>query len=301
MLVQQTPSTTSFAQKEKKLSLRTSLTLSGQSVSEEDSKKKFFSNYSIHQVNFAKGSYGSVSKAEDKDGKKVVIKVIPTKVPFKWIRSEVSAGGRLQHPNIVNFRESFSTSTSHYLVFDFVTGTELFSFMESSGFAPIPEKTSKKLFKQLIEAVAHAHEHGIAHRDLKLENIIVDKDLKLTVLDFGLSSINDPKDIEDIYSTEFVGSENYTAPEILRRIPYNPFLSDVWSMGIILFSMLFGQFPWNDVMTVIHKRDYEGPMMHFPADIEVSYQAKLLLSSMLSFSPATRISVQEILEHPWMQ
>lgn len=300
MLVQQTPTTTSFAEKEKKLSLRTSLTLSGQSVSEEDSKKKFFSNYVLHQVNFAKGSYGTISKAEDKNGQKVVIKMIPTKVPFKWIRNEIAAGGRLQHSNIVNFRESFHTSSFYYLVFDYVNGTELYTFMEDTEFAPIPEKTAKKLFKQLINAVAFSHEHGIAHRDLKLENIIVDKDLKLTVLDFGLSSINDPSDAEDIYSTEFVGSENYTAPEILRRIPYNPFLADVWSMGIILYCMLFGRFPWEDVMKVIHKRDYQGPTLRFP-DVEVSYQAKLLLLQMLSFSPANRISVQQILEHPWMQ
>jgi len=266
----------------------------------------------VEDPNFAKGSYGKVILARDVKGKRVVIKMIPVHLASKWIHHELEAGRRLNHQNIVKMVDNLSTSNFHYLVFEFFKGLELYELLEMQEFKPLDENDVKYIFQQLFAALDHSHRNGICHRDIKLENILVNKQLKLNVVDFGLCSVNNPADFEcqqNAFSREFVGSENYTAPEIVKRASYNPFKADVWSCGVVLFSLLFGQFPWDDITKFLASAngdgffslDREQPKIRFPKDVNVSDCAKHLLVQMLTVNPEKRISLQEILNHEWFQ
>jgi len=281
------------------------------SQAEEIAQKNFFSKYVVEDPNFAKGSYGKVILARDLKGKQVVIKMIPVHLASKWIFHELEAGKRLSHPSIAKLVDHLSTNNFHYLVFDFFKGLELYELLESQEFKPIDEKDVKYIFKQIFSALDHSHRSGISHRDIKLENILVNRQLKLNLVDFGLCGVNSPQEWESsiqysnsVLSREFVGSENYTAPEIVKRLSYNPFKVDVWSCGIVLYSLLFGQFPWDDISKFLGSspqlNDFDQPKIRFPKDISVSDAAKQLLVQMLTVNPEKRISIQQILQTEWL-
>jgi len=288
--------------------MSTKTTSTSSSTSDDDKQKNFFTKYVVEDPNFAKGSYGKVVLARDLKGKQVVIKMIPIKVATKWIYHELEAGSRLDHPNIVKLVDHLSTSNYHYLVFEFFKGLELFELLELQDFKPVDETDVRFIFQQLISALEHAQQQGVCHRDIKLENILVNRQYKLSLLDFGLSSINSPSDYESnksILSKEFVGSENYTAPEIIKRLPYNPFQVDSWSCGIVLFALLFGQFPWDDLEKELdivsgNSTSIRQPRIRFPKDAAVSDSAKQLIVQMLHVDPEKRITLKQILNHEWL-
>jgi len=275
---------------------------------DEINQKNFFSKYVVEDPNFAKGSYGKVILARDLKGKQVVIKMIPINLASKWIYHELEAGKRLDHGNIVKLVDALSTSNFHYLVFDFFKGLELYELLELQEFKPVDENDVKFIFKQLFSALEHSHSNGICHRDIKLENILVNRQLKLILVDYGLCSVNQPAELlppNVPYTREFVGSENYTAPEIVRRMPYNPIKADVWSCGVVLYSLLFGQFPWDDISRLIGNMPLEVDQQHFrirfPSEVAVSDAAKHLIVQMLTVNPQKRWSLAEVLQHPWIQ
>jgi len=281
------------------------------SQSEEIAQRNFFSKFAVEDPNFAKGSYGKIILARDVKGKQVVIKMIPVNVATKWIYHEVEAGKRLNHPCIAKLVDQLSTNNFHYLVFDFFKGLELYELLETQEFKPVDESDVKFIFKQIFSALDHCHRNGITHRDIKLENILVNRQLKLNLVDFGLCGVNSPQEFEhsfthpnSVLSREFVGSENYTAPEIVKRASYNPFKVDVWSCGIVLYSLLFGQFPWDDISKFVGQSSdptqMEQPRIRFPKDIPVSDAAKQLLLQMLTVNPEARISIQEIFHTEWL-
>jgi len=273
-------------------------------------QKNFFAKYVVEDPNFAKGSYGKVILARDFKGKRVVIKMIPVNLASKWIFHELEAGNRLNHPSIAKLVDQLSTSNFHYLVFEFFKGLELYELLELQEFKPLDENDVKLMFKQLFSALEHSHKNGIAHRDIKLENILVNRQLKLMLVDYGLCGVSSPSEFNCtsnsssiVYSREFVGSENYTAPEIVKRVPYNSFKADVWSCGVVLYSLLFGQFPWDDITKFITSADANIEHLlrvRFPKEVPVSDSAKQLLLQMLTVNPDKRISLQGILDHEWL-
>lgn len=274
---------------------------------DEINQKNFFSKYVVEDPNFAKGSYGKVILARDLKGKQVVIKMIPINLASKWIYHELEAGKRLDHPSIVKLVDHLSTNNFHYLVFEFFKGLELYELLELQEFRPLDENDVKFVFRQLFAALEHCHKNGICHRDIKLENILVNRQLKLDLVDFGLCSVNQPQELIEpnvALTREFVGSENYTAPEIVRRMPYNPIKADVWSSGVVLYSLLFGQFPWDDINRVIGNLPLDVDQQHFrirfPHEVAVSDAAKHLVVQMLTVNPAKRYSLNDVLRHPWI-
>jgi len=270
-------------------------------VGDDTAKKEFFSKYIIKEPNFASGSYGQIILAKDLSSQKVVIKMIPTSVSKKWIHNEIESTKRLTNlPNIVNYRETLSTSNFHYLVFDYASGMELYELLEMHQFKPIREIDAKEIFSQIACTLQLIRKNGIAHRDIKLENILVDTQMKITLLDFGLCYVSSPEATEH-KSEEFVGSENYTAPEILSRAPYDPFKVDIWSSAIVLYSLLFGQFPWDNSWRISQmNKTKEHPKLRFPK-VAVSDSAKDLLMKMLTVDPKQRISIEGIMSHDWLR
>jgi len=184
-------------------------------------------------------------------------------------------------------------------------------------FAPLFEDEAKRMFKQIMDGLDHSHKHGVAHRDIKLENILIDSHQNIKLIDFGLSVYvdspalkSDKMDLCDyvcahheddqILSTDFVGSDNFVAPEILKHQPYCPFKSDVWSAGVVLFCLLYGKFPWNhDARVDVLKRTGVHPKLTLPHS-HVSDSAKNLLVNMLQLDPKQRISLKDVMNSEWL-
>lgn len=196
--------------------------------------------YEIEDNDYAKGAYGKVILARDRvTGERVVIKKIPTTTPTRMIINEVKAGKTIaRHSNIASMYQYIERSDFHYIVFQFVQGIDMFVYLEKLNFSPRPDKEARSIIYQVLDSLRHIHGHSIAHRDIKLENLLIDSAGKVHVIDFGLCAfMEDYKPCRD-----WCGSDNYLAPEIVRRTPYDGFKADVFSTGVVLFSLLFGVF-----------------------------------------------------------
>lgn len=264
-------------------------------------------DYTIEK-SLGKGVFGEVFLATSAEGKRVALKRLPKSGPkFDWklVNREVEVGKRLKgHEGIVQLESYFETISNVYLVFEFCDGKDLFSLMESRNFQPLEEKDAKKLFKQIVDALLFCHNHSIAHRDIKLDNIIIlNGNGKPKLLDFGLASLDEEGDKG---CRNFVGSPEYVAPEIVRRVPYSGFKADVFSLGMVLFCLIFGQFPYipEQQFEVLTKGGLHPPLewpdqrANFPNF--VGRTVKDLISKMLENNPDKRISLQEIANHRWL-
>lgn len=260
--------------------------------------------YKVHDQDFAKGAYGKILLASDlASGEKVVIKKIPRTTPIRMINNEVRAGKAIgSHPNIATLYEYIDEPDFHYLVFQFIQGQDLFTYLEKLNFAPRTETEARSTVSQILKALQHIHNRSIAHRDIKLENILIDANGKITVIDLGLCAFMEAEG-KGRLCRDWCGSDNYLGPEIVRRTPYNGYLADVFSTGVVLFALLFGVFPFENLRVNGHNSASLAlkVKVRFPSDVKVSNSAKDLLQRMLEDDPDKRITVKEVLEHEWIQ
>lgn len=274
-----------------------------ENLSPAAAEKAFNIRYTIENDHFAKGAYGKIELATDRMTKtKVVVKRIPKSTPIKMIQAEVKAGQIVgEHPNIATFHKYHDFGDHHTLVFQYIDGVDLFSHLESTGFTPKSESEARSIIHDVVKAIYHSHSKNIAHRDVKLENILLDSKGKAYLIDYGLCTL-----VEDgKLSREWCGSDNYLAPQIVRRTPYDAYEADVFSIGVVAFALLFGVFPFECLQ--VNSRYSNNPKtplprlhVRFPSDVKVSKEAKDLLVSMLEDDPEIRITVDEILKHSWI-
>ncbi|CAN4118267.1 unnamed protein product [Withania somnifera] len=202
---------------------------------------------------------------------------------------------RLRHPHIVRLHEVLATKTKIYYVMEFAKGGELFAKVNKGRFS---EDLSRRYFQQLISAVDYCHSNGVYHRDLKLENLLLDENWDLKVTDFGLSAVNDQIRSDGLLHT-LCGTPAYVAPEILEKKGYNGSKVDIWSCGIILFVLNAGYLPFTDSnLMAMYRKIYKG---EFRCPKWTSYGLKLLLTRLLDTNPETRISIAEIRNDPWFK
>jgi len=269
---------------------------------DESSSESAFARYDVENDSYAKGAYGKISLAKDKVTKDmVVIKHIPKTTSIRMVQNEIKAGQIIgQHPSIATFHKYLDFPEHHTLIFSFIDGQDLFSFMEQNKFAPRAESEARSIFISIMSALKHCHSKSIAHRDIKLENILVDKKGRAFLIDFGLCAFVE----KGILNREWCGSDNYIAPELCRRKPYDAYKADVFSIGVTLFALLFGVFPFDGLRVSSRFHDPARPLPHlhvrFPMDVKVSLVAKELLTMMLEDDPEKRISVDDILKHKWI-
>jgi len=266
-------------------------------------ERAFYARFTIENDHFAKGAYGKVDLAFDKMTKeKVAIKRIPKTTAIKMIQAEVKAGQLLgNHPNIATFNKYYDFGDHHSLIFQFIDGEDLFNSLESSGFTPMSESVARNILLDVVKAIQHTHSKNIAHRDIKLENILLDKEGRAFLIDFGLCAMVE----EGKLSREWCGSDNYLSPQIVRRIAYDGFQADVFSLGVVAFALLFGVFPFECLqVNSKYSNDPRKPLprlhVRFPSDVKVSREAKHLLVSMLEDDPDVRITIDDILKHSWI-
>lgn len=253
------------------------------------------------------GSYGKVKSAYSTEMKrKVAIKIIDqtkasTEILQKFLPRELQILPLLNHIHIVKTFKIFHLDGKKLIiVMELGSQGNLFEFIRTRG--KLSEEFSKKLFHQLSLAIKFIHDQNIAHRDLKCENLLLDNDFNLKVADFGFSKRLEYMAGQIVLSDTFCGSSAYAAPELLQRIPYNPKMTDVWSMGVLLFIMLTGTMPYNDsnIMKMVAKQ--KERVINFPKLVQDKCKdACDLIYCILDPNPVRRIDLDRILQHPWMQ
>lgn len=169
---------------------------------------------------------------------------------------------------------------------DYCHGETLERFLSDQGH--LEPSIVRHLFTQLMSALAHMHSKNIAHRDLKLQNIIVGPNLELTIIDFGFSS-NTANEL----SSTFCGSPAYFAPECARHMKYIPRFSDIWSAGVVLFLMLTNRFPWMSDNVPQMLSDIARGHVDIPSEVPLFW--RLILQAMLRVDPEERATAEEIL------
>jgi len=258
--------------------------------------------FQIEDEDFASGCFGKIMLARDSSDNEVVIKKIPKadSNPIE-VAKEIKAGKSLQHSNISTFRGHFDDNENDYLVFDRVHGMDLFSTIDKRSFQPFKETDAKRTFKQILKAIQYSHSQSIVHRDIKLENILMDAAGKVTVIDFGLCDIVKRGDS----SQRFCGSLDYVAPELLSRKEYNGYQADCFSLGIVLFTLLYAEFPFvaKDRVKAAQQRK-DQPRLSFQEPRlkkwSVSESAKDLILRMINPNPDERITLDMVSMHPWL-
>ncbi|CAI9771127.1 unnamed protein product [Fraxinus pennsylvanica] len=248
------------------------------------------------------GNFGKVKYAKNLDsGQSFAIKILEKdrilghKITDQ-IKREIVSLKLLKHPNVVRLHEVLASKTKIYMVLEYVNGGELFNRIASKG--KLSEVEGRKLFHQLIDGISYCHNNGIFHRDLKLENVLIDAKRNVKITDFGLSAL--PHHLrEDGLLHTTCGSPNYVAPEILSCRGYDGATSDTWSCGVILYVILTGYLPFDDRnMAVLYQKIFKG-------DVQIpkwlSPGAKSLIKRILDPNPHTRITMEEIKEDLWFK
>jgi len=205
----------------------------------------------------------------------------------------------LKHPNIVQLHGSIQDEGFHYLVFDLVTGGELFEDIVAREF--YSEADASHCMQQILESVSYCHQHGIVHRDLKPENLLLASKAKgaaVKLADFGLA-IEVQGDQQAWFG--FAGTPGYLSPEVLRKDPYGKPV-DIWACGVVLYILLVGYPPfWDEdqhrLYAQIKAGAYDYPSPEWDT---VTPEAKNLINSMLTVNPAKRINATDALKHPWI-
>ncbi|KAM4621059.1 testis-specific serine/threonine-protein kinase 3-like [Discoglossus pictus] len=160
-----------------------------------------------------------------------------------------------------------------------------------------PEKEGKVLLRQIVEGLKYCHDRGIAHRDLKCENILMTSDNIPKLADFGIATSLKNGDLTSTYC----GSPNYMAPEILQMMPYDAFKADIWSLGVLLYMVVTGHMPYDPGKVRLYESrlsQIQEQQVFFPPTL--SDPCRDLISSMLSMDPNKRPAVDQILQHPWL-
>ena len=214
------------------------------------------------------------------------------------VERELAALRRVQgHPHVVRLLDVLASRSTVYLVLDLARGGSVQSALEERGRSEEP--AARQLFGQLVSALAHAHARGVFHRDVKPENLLLDERGGLKLTDFGLCAFADRQLGADGLTATACGSPAYVAPEILLKKRYDPGMADVWSCGVVLFSLTAGYLPFNDGNLMgMYRKICSGK---FQCPKWLSSELRSLIGRMLDPEPERRIKVGEILSHPWLQ
>jgi serine/threonine protein kinase len=245
-----------------------------------------------------RGAFSIVREAVNKKtGERVAVKSIRTKfIKNKLLMREIEIMKKVgNHPNILKLHEVFETKKHLYLVLELVMGGELFDQIVARG--EYSEKDASNIVRQIISAVAHLHANGIAHRDLKPQNLLCagPEGDDIRVADFGLSKMFG----EGEYLETCCGSPEYVAPEVLECKPYDK-ACDLWSVGVIVYVLLTGCFPFWDKNNAVLYEKIRNVDYGWPDGLEISPEAKHLIQHLLEKDPQKRYTAEQALAHPWV-
>lgn len=248
-----------------------------------------------------RGTYAVVKFATVKATReKVAIKIyekskIQEPIRQKSVKTEISLLKQLRHPNIVQLIEEVSGEKNLYLVMEYVQGTSLQGFIVKKPWKRVEEHEAAGMFVQIMEALNYCHSKNISHRDIKLENILLDVNLQIKIIDFGFARMAAP----DKKSYIYCGTPNYMAPEIIQKVQYAGPPVDIWAAGVVLYVMLTGGFPFSSMKeTKVFKKILSGNI-NFPDFLTPICKNLILL--MFTQDPDSRITASQVLDHPWVK
>ncbi|XP_032944155.1 serine/threonine-protein kinase MARK2-like [Rhinolophus ferrumequinum] len=226
-----------------------------------------------------------------------------TQVAVKVIKQQVSDQTRssllqearcmadLQHPNIVQLFHVIIADESLYLVMEFVPGRDMLDYLRDNG--RMSEDTARGVFRQLVSAVHYCHEKGVAHRDLKPDNVLLDSRMNATLVDFGLGASSNIHQL-----SKFCGTLIYTAPEVFVRKTYDGCAADIWSLGMVLYEMLTNMEPFDTASWPVLMMKIRNGQNFVPTYL--STQVANLLQKLLNLHPRQRDNLRDIMSDPWI-
>ena len=278
-------------------------------------------NFYLYGRRIGQGAFGKVNLGLNVlTGRVVAIKSFKTtpiekfKHKMKKIQYETELMKRFNHKNITKILEVFNDEEYMLIIMEYINGGNLFSFVKKRR--KLSEKMAKFLFRQIILGIQHIHSKNVVHRDIKLENILIDFDNNVKICDFGIGKVLENED-ELLYDK--CGTPMYMAPEIILANDdngYKGFPVDIWSSGITLYIMLSGSLPFNIKNKNNNKEDMalnsikdknniflQNQIVNVkPKEIEnISIEAKNLLKGLLNKNPSKRLTCSQILNHPWLK
>jgi len=264
-----------------------------------DSKIQKIGNFKLGKT-IGVGSFGKVKIAEHLvTGHKVAVKILNRKkikslrMDLK-IRREITNMKLFRHPHIIRLYEVIETPTDIFMIMEYVPGGELFDYIVANG--KLSEEDARRFFQQIISGVEYCHSHMVVHRDLKPENLLINKKTNcVKIADFGLSTMMHDGD----FLKTSCGSPNYAAPEVISGKLYAGPEVDVWSCGVILYTLLCARLPFDDEYIPSLFKKIRAGLFDIPNHI--SSTCKDLINAMLVVDPLKRITIAEIRQHPWFQ
>ena len=263
--------------------------------------------YHVVQL-LGKGGYSKVWKVK-KGNKFHAAKVIyidhtSDNYHAKFLPRELNTLAKINHPNIIRLVEIQQvTKYGFIIIMEFAPGGTLADVLKKEG--TLPEARIQFLMVNMFRGVSYLHEQYFAHRDLKLDNVLLSKKGIPKLTDFSyVISCKDTKTGAKVLSQTFCGTEPYLAPEIARNEPYEPIPSDIWSTGVCLYLLMNRRFPFptedtDEMLGKMMRREYYSFKERLPGN-EISDSAKNLLSQMLDPNPKTRITMKGIMFHRWV-
>uniref|UniRef100_A0A803JWN9 non-specific serine/threonine protein kinase n=2 Tax=Xenopus tropicalis TaxID=8364 RepID=A0A803JWN9_XENTR len=261
-------------------------------------------NYLVGKM-INKGSFAKVMEGlHIPTGQKVAMKVIDKKKAkqdsyvLKNMKREPRIHQMIKHPSIVQLYETLETENSYYMVMELCLGGDLMDRICDKK--KLEERDVRRYIRQLLSAVEHLHRHGIVHRDLKIENFLLDENSNIKIVDFGLSNTMRGEGLSpDLLSTQ-CGSPAYAAPELLANKKYGVKV-DVWSIGVSMFAMLTGTLPFTvEPFNIkhLHQKMVNGEISPIPPDISAG--AVHFIHMLLEPDPDKRPTVKEAMEDKWL-
>ncbi|CAG5873341.1 hormonally up-regulated neu tumor-associated kinase homolog A [Menidia menidia] len=288
---------------------RNDITPSSLASPEADILKKFYHTKRVGSYligrKLGEGSFAKVREGlHTLTGEKVAVKVIDKKKAKKdsYVTKNLRREGQIQqmisHPNITQLLDILETENSYYLVMELCPGGNLMTLIYEKKH--LDERETQKYIRQLVLAVEHLHRSGIVHRDLKIENLLLDEQNNIKLIDFGLSNCAGILGYSDPFSTQ-CGSPAYAAPELLSRKKYGPKV-DIWSIGVNMYAMLTGTLPFTVEpfsLRGLHQKMVDKEMNPLPPSLSTA--AICLLKKLLEPDPNKRPNIHQVMADSWLQ
>lgn len=262
--------------------------------------KNKIENYAIGKQ-LGQGAYATVRLATQKRTKDIVAIKIYEKCKLTdtrkktGLKREIHILKLLDHPHTLKLYDVLDTSKTINLITECIGGPSLHSYIKKQSDRKLKDQEAKSIFKQIVQAVAYCHSLNIVHRDLKLENIMLDKDKNVKLIDFGFSTISGKGQMCKI----FCGTPSYMAPEIVKNVDYVGQYADVWALGVLLFAVLTGNFPFKGTSDRELFRKIESCKFVIPDTVDLN--AQNVIKRILHKAPMERPSCEDLLKETWFQ
>ncbi|XP_055388183.1 testis-specific serine/threonine-protein kinase 4-like [Condylostylus longicornis] len=249
------------------------------------------------------GTYAKVKIAySSKYEKPVAIKIISkTRVPSEYLNRflprEIEIIRMLRHENLIKYYDSVETTEKVYIIMQLAVNGSLLDLIRKEK--QLNDNKARKYFQQLINALEYCHSKGVVHRDIKCENLLFDENMNLRLIDFGFARGGMfPINNSPVLSETYCGSYAYASPEILKGVPYDPHMSDIWASGIVLYSMVYGHLPYDASSCKHLLRQVQVKIIfpRLPANVPIECK-KLILKLLAPLN--VRIQIKQIKQDKW--